>query len=55
LLTSGRQVQIVSRRAQAELAVAEVLAAGATDHEAARMVCQGASGAYHCAAAPYLK
>jgi hypothetical protein len=55
LLASGRQVRIVSRRARAELAVAEVLAADATDHEAAWMVCQGASVAHYCAAAPYLK
>jgi hypothetical protein len=51
LLASGRRVRIVSRRGRAELAVAEVLAADATD----RMVCQGASVAYHRAAAPYLK
>jgi nucleoside-diphosphate-sugar epimerase len=53
LLASGGQVRIVSRSGRAELAGAEVLAADATDPKAVRMVCQGASVAYHCAAAPY--
>jgi len=53
LLATGGHVRIVSRSGRAELIGAEVLAADATDHEAARKACQGASVVYHCAAPPY--